>query len=104
MAEALTKAEQAVNELLDFAMVHPEGFTLPEFSQESGIALPQIGHAVHDLRDQLEDGALQLVCRPNGPCSPWTYSLTDAAEDVALWTRSRTRDMTSRVRTMRVVA
>lgn len=93
---AITRAEQ----LFDYAISKPDGFTRPEACIDLEMTWPEFNSAVHRLRKILGYDDITLVCDPAGMRQPWTYRLSGELDSGSAWVSNRLRDSEARFTTI----
>lgn len=98
-----TNKAELVDKLGDFALDHPEGWTISEAA--SGLKWPKhkVRQVIRDLRDLFgEDKDVNLVCEPDG-WGEWVYRLTGKLDEARWWISNRIADSDRRIRTILAV-
>jgi hypothetical protein len=99
----MSRREDWVDALYEFAVAHPAGFHNVDFMARYGCDLPTFNVAARGLRRQLAGDSINLVCQPAG-WGPWVYQLVGDLDESRPWVRNRIGDARTRVRTMSAVA
>ena len=102
----MSRADELVNALFDFAVAHPEGFTNEQFMEaEDFTDLTTFNQTSRRLRAALSGDSITLVCDPpEEGGGRWTYRLVGQVDDGSPWIQNRLRDAETRVSTMSSVA
>ena len=94
---------EKVNELWDFAVAHPDGFTWADCADKFSWAArrTEFFRIVRALRLTLGNGdSINLTCEPNGPKQLWLYRLSGTYDAARPWTANRLGDMECRLETI----
>ena len=90
--------------LFDFAVANPEGFTANQGSTALDCGSTALKTAIRDLRLFLgEFDDINLPCNPQGGGEPWLYQLAGTLDDIRPWGTNRINDAESRIRTIQAV-
>ena len=90
--------------LFDYAVAHPDGFTVDDVKSEFGWSADQTNRAARALRMILAEDTINLVCDPSGQRTRWRYRLVGNLEDAKPWASNRLRDIENRLETICGVA
>lgn len=88
----------------DFAVAHPEGFTLGQLAEHLAVSIPTARAVVHRLRRTLSADSINLPCDPPGYRGPWLYHLAGTTEQAGAWEINRLGDAETRLETILSVA
>jgi len=89
-----------LDELTQYAIAHPDGFTMPEATADLGWSLSQYDRAVKDVRTLCgKFDTITLVCVPAGKHQPWTYRLVGTMDDAAEWVTIQSKIIDTRIDT-----
>lgn len=88
------------DDLWDYAVAHPDGFTNEQAMSEFDWDLKTFNTAVQDLRLLLEDDQITLPCDPQGQHEKWLYRLVGHYDDGRAWAINRLLDSETRLRTI----
>lgn len=95
------RPEQRRDQLFDYAVAHPDGFTIDDLTGDTGWNRRDANAAIHDLREYLGTmDDINLPCSPNGYGQRWIYRLVGTMADTHGWTKNRLGDTETRLRTM----
>jgi hypothetical protein len=92
-----------VDQLWDYAVEHPEGFTREEAADALGVSHGMVGWIIRNLRETLADDDVNLVAEPDG-VGPWIYRLVGDLKEAGPWVNNRLADLETRIGTMANVA
>jgi len=101
------KRAEKVDELWDFAVAHPDGFTWADLRDEYPWAAdrPSFFEVVRALRITIgAEDTINLVCEPQGTGELWRYRLVGTHEAAGSWNANRLGDIESRLVTVAGVA
>ena len=92
------------NDLLDQLNANPTGITVDDMMATHGWDLRKANTAISDVRRYLgKNDVMNLVCEPQGQYARWLYRLVGTLDEAEPWTKNRTEDVESRLRTMNAV-
>lgn len=96
------RSVEKVNELWDFAVSHPDGFTWADAAERFAWAKDRPGFfaVVRRLRLTLGGDTINLVCTPQAPGELWLYTLTGTYEAARPWNANRLNDLEKRLETI----
>lgn len=98
------KSSEAIGQLFDYAVEHPDGFTYRDVENDLGWQRPYFTKIHRQLRILLgNDDQINLVCDPQGRNEPWRYRLIGDVEGAKGWVGNRLRISESHITTTRAV-
>ena len=94
-----------VGELYDLlASTPPPGINKYEMEAQLGWSPGVLHQRIRDLRIELGDDNINLVCDPDGHREAWRYFLTGNLGEAREWLNNRHQDLESRLTTMHSVS
>ena len=92
-------------DLFDVLADLPDGTTKPDLCTRLDATPDRLDRAIRQLRRVLGEGdTINLIAEPDGLRQPWRYRLVGKLDEARPWVKNRRRDLTTRIRTMALVA
>lgn len=98
----MTKLDDNIAAVFEFAHAHPEGFKKSELCAETGMSMAAANKAIQGVRNIFANDSITLTCTPSGHREEWTYRLIDTMKDGGgFWVDNRIRDARARFVTLK---